>query len=921
MSTILEGEECWELVQGIELEPRSLGVQVVGDGDGVDDPADQADIALRTERAAEIKDWKRRFRKAASMITQSVDDSMVQMLDVHNKNPILIWAALREDYNTVTPAQLAQAVHNFSGYIVTEDDTFLQLKHNFDELLRKVIEQGGAISSVEQLQTLLGALPMKYDILRESFYSMTPAPPISYMWSRLYDIETTQLKREAQSEASGMRGEVLYQTRGRGGNSFRGRGRAGANRGGRAIQVQSESCFRCGETDHWSKECPKKESTCTWCGIVGHIERTCYSKENGSARGSKVGTIRGGRGGSTRGGRGAVRFGEGGEEEVADQGHSEVLMGEVSMGTGNGDGDEREWVCDSGADYHMSGDPTLFSFLENIPSTFYVKQIMGRVAVTQWGTVKLRTDGVDGKKKLLELHEVLFMPGMKVNIFSLQRIRSRGACSFSFQGVPRPEGVVQIFNRVGEQIATMKETSKARPTLICSRLQCTDDVDEGEILGAKGVQMELLHKRLGHTSQSGMERLVREQMVRGLEEGVKGEFGMCRGCKLGRASDIKHPRKDPEFRAKEQLELIHTDIAGPFKPAAIEGRGKYNLVIVDDFSRKAWCIPLKKKSDTATAMKEWIAIHENQSGKRVKNMRSDNGGEYVDAAFEKWLKEHGILHQTIPARSPQCNGVCERMNRTIQDRARSMLVGAGLGGGFWVEAVAAACYIRNRCPVAGLSKTPEELWSGKIPTIKHLRAYGCKAYVSLEKMKRKGKMGVTKWEGVVVGYPATSVGYRVWDPARGKVFNVGVPFLDEDVVPGWWKVPNTAGAIEEEEVFQFPDLDVDSTLQGQQVVDELEVVGEGGEAGLPELVEDSSDDDDDDDVDNIHGGGFDDWGAEDDAPVDPVREGVETVDEVGGEQSTEQPTPVEPRQSSRERRGCHHFATSRCTWLQQSQRR
>ena len=64
-------------------------------------------------------------------------------------------------------------------------------------------------------------------------------------------------------------------------------------------------------------------------------------------------------------------------------------MGEVSMGTGEGDGDEREWVCDSGADYHMSGDPTLFSSLENIPSTFYVKQIMGRVTVTQWGTVKL----------------------------------------------------------------------------------------------------------------------------------------------------------------------------------------------------------------------------------------------------------------------------------------------------------------------------------------------------------------------------------------------------------------------------------------------------------------------------------------------------------------------------------------------------
>ena len=51
---------------------------------------------------------------------------------------------------------------------------------------------------------------------------------------------------------------------------------------------------------------------------------------------------------------------------------------------------------------------------------------------------------------------------------------------------------------------------------------------EGEVLGGKGVQMDLLHRRLGHTSQSVMERLVREQIVRGLEEGVKGEFGMCR---------------------------------------------------------------------------------------------------------------------------------------------------------------------------------------------------------------------------------------------------------------------------------------------------------------------------------------------------------------------------------------------------------
>ena len=148
------------------------------------------------------------------------------------------------------------------------------------------------------------------------------------------------------------------------------------------------------------------------------------------------------------------------------------------------------------------------------------------------------------------------MPGMKVNIFSLQRMRSKGARNYSFHGEPQLGRVIPIFNREGEQIATMKETVRARPTLICGRLKYVDE-DEGggevevEVLGGKGIQIELLHKRLGHTSQSVIDRLVREQMVRGLEEGVKGKFGMCRGCKMGRSSDMKHPRKCPEYRAKE----------------------------------------------------------------------------------------------------------------------------------------------------------------------------------------------------------------------------------------------------------------------------------------------------------------------------------------------------------------------------------
>ena len=181
---------------------------------------------------------------------------------------------------------------------------------------------------------------------------------------------------------------------------------------------------------------------CTWCGAAGHIEKTCYSKANGSARGDKSSRGRGrGRSGRGRGG-GYSKFGEReGEEEEEEQEYSKVMIGEVNMVTDNGDGEEREWVCDSGADFHITNDVTLFDFLETIPSTFFVKEIKGKVAITQWGVVRLCTDGANGEKRELELRQVLFMPSMKVNIFLLQRIRCVRHCVFSTQITQHKKGL------------------------------------------------------------------------------------------------------------------------------------------------------------------------------------------------------------------------------------------------------------------------------------------------------------------------------------------------------------------------------------------------------------------------------------------------------------------------------------------------
>ena len=171
-------------------------------------------------------------------------------------------------------------------------------------------------------------------------------------------------------------------------------------------------------------------------------------------------------------------------------------------------------------------------------------------------------------------------------------------------------------------------------------------------------------------------------------------------------------------------------------------------------------------------------------GEKVKALRSDNGREYTSNAFNKLLKECGIQHQLSCPRTPQQNGVAERINRTIVEAARSMLHGRGVGKEFWAEAIATAVYVRNRCTSKVLpSRTPMELWSGEKPNVEHLRVFGCKAFVHIPREKR-GKMDAKASECIFGGYADSTKGYRLWDKdAKRLVVSRDVVFYEEDDAP------------------------------------------------------------------------------------------------------------------------------------------
>lgn len=133
-------------------------------------------------------------------------------------------------------------------------------------------------------------------------------------------------------------------------------------------------------------------------------------------------------------------------------------------------------------------------------------------------------------------------------------------------------------------------------------------------------------------------------------------------------------------------------------------------------------------------------------------LRTDGGGEFTSTEFERFCTENGIAHEVTAPYTPQHNGVVERRNRTIMNMVRSMLKSKGLPNSFWGEAVVTATYVLNRCPTLKLEgKVPEEAWTGRRPSVKHLRVFGSVCCRHVPDQRRR-KLDDKSEQLVFVGY-------------------------------------------------------------------------------------------------------------------------------------------------------------------------
>jgi len=273
----------------------------------------------------------------------------------------------------------------------------------------------------------------------------------------------------------------------------------------------------------------------------------------------------------------------------------------------------------------------------------------------------------------------------------------------------------------------------------------------------------------GTCSEKSLQILAKQ----GLLEGVKTcKLDFCEHCVKEKQTRMKFGTAIHD--TKGILDYVHSDVWGPSKTASMGGK-HYYVTFVDDYSRRVWVYALKKKDEVLGCFLNWKNMVETQTGRRIKRLRTDNGGEYRNDPFDKVCQDEGIVRHFTVRDTPQQNGVAERMNRTLLEKVRCMLSNAGLGRQFWAEAVTYASHLINRLPSTAIcGKTPFEVWSGKPANdYNSLHIFGSTVYYHVKESKLDPRAKKALFMGITSGIK----GYRLWCPESKKIiFSRNVTF-------------------------------------------------------------------------------------------------------------------------------------------------
>ena len=389
---------------------------------------------------------------------------------------------------------------------------------------------------------------------------------------------------------------------------------------------------------------------------------------------------------------------------------------------------------------------------------------------------------IGGKRtQAVEFTRVLHVPNLKTNLLSILYLTCHKQFTVSINARK------MRFMREGTSIFTAQINENNAAFLDGS----TDNNSHtASFVSTLPVDILLWHCRLAHHDYNSVKQMITRRLVTGIDIQSKQPPDLiCKPCLSKKIN--AHPFPSSTTRATKPLELIRSDLHGPFRTRTMSGY-RYWITFIDDYTSFQAVMFLKAKSEAFDAFQRYKAYAENHLNRKILCMQIDKGGEYMSKAFINYMLEHGITRQYTVRARPQQNGVAEGANQTIQEHVVAMLNESGLPPSFLEQAVAAYVHIWNRCSTTRLTAdtTPYELWHCKKPDVSHLRVFGYTAYVHIQKDKRTG-IGSHMEKCIFVGYPQGYKGWTFYNPTTKQTMISERAEFDEQYFPGLKQTPLT----------------------------------------------------------------------------------------------------------------------------------
>ncbi|SOV09374.1 uncharacterized protein UDID_18568 [Ustilago sp. UG-2017a] len=394
------------------------------------------------------------------------------------------------------------------------------------------------------------------------------------------------------------------------------------------------------------------------------------------------------------------------------------------------------WILDSGASYHMVND---YSMLIH-PRTCRKRIITAGSEVLEAAAIGDASISTDYGE--IPLQNVLYVKHLNVNLLSTNSLTDEGAQVI----LDTTGGQIFLTNGMTLKIAKNRERGLLefrgdtwQESAMATSAPLFEGVDEEfeHIKNEPKVsKQQLWHERLGHPGRDKTKAITSKLKDKHTMKLDPNTTLTCEQCLRSKSTSARMGKGSSE-RAVGPLDLIHVDL---IIDSSHVTEYTCTLVLVDDHSKYVYAQPLTRKGHAFMQLKRIVSFLETQTDRKLKAIRSDQGTEWKSNDALEWSLEKDIEWQTTVGYNSKQNGRVERMNRTLGEKMRTLLMQRRLPKKFWPYAIRAVAFKIKLTPSVD-NEFPYQAMFGKSPeqALKLLRVFGCLAWVNVPKVKRDNK--------------------------------------------------------------------------------------------------------------------------------------------------------------------------------------